>query len=426
MFTRGRSQWPWLIGALATAMALASVPLLAIDWPTFEPGPIEPIWVTATVQVVAPIWTVLVLSVLTGFILSRRPRSPLGWAYAASALLLGSMLLMQEYAVRALLAAPWSLPGGEVAAWIGAWSSPGTGMFMFPMALAVLVFPDGRLPGRAWWLAASLVLVITTGNLIDSLASPWPLVLPMRAGTVPVTMPPALWQVAPALDGWPREALSWANLLFVPLIAMLLVFRTRRARGDERFQLRWLMLALAVAAACWMGWQLPGWLSPWGLDANAHAIKRWGQLGAIFTGLVVIPGAMAIAIFKYRLYDIDVLIKRTLVYGAVTATLGATYATTVLVLQSLLSPFTVGSGFAVALSTLLVAALFHPIRRRAQDAVDRRFDRARYDAARTVDAFVEHLGHDVELDSVRADLVEVVNSTVQPGHASVWLRFGRG
>jgi hypothetical protein len=407
-------------------MALTSLPLLAIDWPTFQRGPIEPIWVTATVQVVAPIWTVLVLSVLAGFILSRRPRSPLGWAYATSALLFASMLLMQEYAVRALLAAPGSLPAGEVAAWIGAWSGPGMGMVMFPMSLAVLMFPDGRLPGRAWWLAAGLGLVITTGNLIDSTASPWPLVLPMRAGTVPVTMPPALWHVGPPLDGWPLEALSWGYLLFVPLIALLLVLRTRRARGDERFQLRWLMLALAIVAACWIGWQLPGWLSPWALDANAHLIQRWGQLGAIFTGLVVIPGAMAIAIFKYRLYDIDVLIKRTLVYGAVTATLGATYWTTVLVLQSLLSSLTVGSVFAVALSTLLAAALFRPIRSRAQDAVDRRFDRARYDTARTVDAFIERLRHDVELNSVRADLVEVVNSTVQPGHASVWLRAGRG
>jgi len=427
MITRGRSRWPWLVGALATAMALASVPLLAIDWWTFRPGPVEPIWVTATVQVIAPIWTVLILSVLTGFILSRRPRSPLGWAFATSALLLASMLLMQEYAVRALYAAPGSLPAGEVAAWIAAWASPGTGLLVFPMCLAVLMFPDGRLPGRSWWLAAGLVLLTTAGNFIESLAGPWTLGLPMRAGGVPVTMPPALWEVGSALAGWPVEVLGWANLLFVPMIAVLLLLRTRRARGDERFQLRWLTYALAIVAVCWMGWYLTdARVSPWASDANAHIISRWGQLGAIFTGIVVVPGAMAIAIFKYRLYDIDVLIKRTLVYGAVTATLGATYWTTVLVLQSLLSSLTVGSVFAVALSTLLAAALFRPIRSRAQDAVDRRFDRARYDTARTVDAFIERLRHDVELNSVRADLVDVVNSTVQPGHASVWLRAGRG
>jgi hypothetical protein len=427
MFKRGRRSWPWLVGALATAMALASVPLLVTDWWTFRPGPVEPIWVTATVQVVAPIWTVLMLSVLTGFILSRRPRSPLGWAFATSALLLASTLLMQEYAVRALYAAPGSLPAGEVAAWIGAWASPGTGLLLFPLGLAVLLFPDGRLPGRSWWLAAGLALLTTAGNLIEGLAGPWMLGLPMRAGGVPVTMPPALWEVGSVLAGWPAEALGWANLLLVPVIAVLLLLRTRRARGDERFQLRWLTYALAIAAVCWIGWYLTdARVSPWASDANAHVISRWGQLGAIFTGLVVVPGAMAIAIFKYRLYDIDILINRTLVYGAITATLGATYWTTVLGLQGLLSSLTVGSEFAVALSTLLVAALFHPIRRRAQDAVDRRFYRARYDATRAVDAFVERLRQDVELNSVRADLLEVVNSTVKPGHASVWFRAGRG
>lgn len=427
MFKGGRSRWPWLVGALATAMALASVPLLAIDWWTFRPGSVEPIWVTAIVQVVAPIWTVLILSALTGFILSRRPRSPLGWAFATSALLLASTLLMQEYAVRALYAAPGSLPAGEVAAWIGAWSGPSTGLFVFPMGLAVLMFPDGRLPGRSWWLAAGLVLLTTAGNFIESLAGPWTLGLPMRGGGLPVTMPPALWAIGSSLTGWPADALGWANLLLVPVVAVMLLLRNRRARGDERFQLRWLTYALAIVAVCWIGWFLTdARVSPWASDANAHVISRWGKLGAIFLGQVAVPGAMAIAIFKYRLYDIDVLINRTLVYGAVSATLAATYVTTVLVLQGLLSSLTVGSEFAAALSTLLVAALFHPIRRRAQDAVDRRFYRARYDAARSVDAFVERLRHDVEINSVRADLVEVVNATVKPGHATVWLRAGRG
>jgi hypothetical protein len=408
-------------------MALASVPLLAIDWWTFRPGPVEPVWVTAIVQVVAPIWTVLILSVLTGFILSRRPRSPLGWAFGTSALLLASTLLMQEYAVRALYAAPGSLPAGEVAAWIGAWSSPGTGLFVFPMGLAVLMFPDGRLPGRSWALAAGLAFLTTAGNFIEGLAGPWTLGLPMRGGGLPVTMPPALWAIGSSLTGWPADALGWANLLLVPVVAVMLLLRNRRARGDERFQLRWLTYALAIVAVCWIGWFLTdARVSPWASDPNAHDISRWGKLGAIFLGQVAVPGAMAIAIFKYRLYDIDILINRTLVYGAVTATLGATYVTTVLVLQGLLSSLTVGSEFAVALSTLLVAALFNPIRRRAQDAVDRRFYRARYDAARSVDAFVDRLRHDVEINSVRADLIDVVNSTVKPGHASVWLRAGRG
>jgi hypothetical protein len=425
MSARGNRVGPWLTGALATVMALASVPLLAMDWPLFRGGGVEPIWATVLVQVVAPIWSVLVLSALSGFILSRQARSPLGRIYAVWALLLAFTVFMQEYAVRALIGAPGSLPAGELAAWIGAWSSPGTGLLMFPMALAVLLFPDGRLPGTAWWLAAGIVLVVTAGNLLASLGSPFLLTFPMREGVLPVTMPPPLWEVGSALDGWPVEALGWANLLFVPLIAVLFLHRTWRARGDERFQLRWLAYALAIAAVCWLAWQAPR-----GSDESAQAIARWGQLGAIFTGLVVVPLAMAIAIFKYRLYDIDVLINRTLVYGAVSATLGATYVVAVVVLQGLLRPLTIesefaGSEFAVALSTLLVVALFQPIRSRAQDAVDRRFYRARYDAARTIDAFSARLRADVDLDSVRADLVGVIHETVHPAHASVWLRGGK-
>jgi hypothetical protein len=138
-----------------------------------------------------------------------------------------------------------------------------------------------------------------------------------------------------------------------------------------------------------------------------------------------VPLSAAIAILRYRLYDIDVVIERTLVYGAVSATLGATYIATVVLLQGLLRPVTGGNEFAVAISTLLVVALFQPIRNRAQHAVDRRFYRARYDAARTIDAFAVRLRGDVELDSVRADLIAVIPDTIHPAHASVWLRGGR-
>jgi hypothetical protein len=126
------------VGALPIAIALASVPLLAIDWPTFKPGRIEPIWVTAIVDVIGPIFAVLILSVLAGFILSHRRGSPLGLTFAAIALFVGSTMLGQEYAVRALVAAPGSLPGGEIAAWIGTW----TGLLFFPQFLAIIMFPS--------------------------------------------------------------------------------------------------------------------------------------------------------------------------------------------------------------------------------------------------------------------------------------------
>ena len=136
----------------------------------------------------------------------------------------------------------------------------------------------------------------------------------------------------------------------------------------------------------------------------------------------LIPIAAAIAILRYRLYDIDVLINRTLVYGAVSLVLGGIYAVGVVLFQTVLSPLTGRSELSVAISTLLVIALFQPLRTRAQLEVDRRFYRARYDAARTVDAFSVRLRDEVDLDSVRADLIAVVHDTIHPAHASVWLR----
>jgi hypothetical protein len=146
-----------------------------------------------------------------------------------------------------------------------------------------------------------------------------------------------------------------------------------------------------------------------------------GQLIAILA-MDLIPISVAIAILRYRLYDIDLLIKRTLVYGATTAALAGTFWLGILALQRLLSPVTSGSEVAIAASTLVSLALFQPVRRRVQDAVDRRFDRSRYSAARTVDGFADRLRDEVNLDELRADLLGAVQLTMAPAHASLWLR----
>jgi hypothetical protein len=138
--------------------------------------------------------------------------------------------------------------------------------------------------------------------------------------------------------------------------------------------------------------------------------------------LIALPIGTAVAILRYRLYDIDLLINRTLVYGLLSAALAATYFTGVVVLQAALRPLTGGSEVAVALSTLTVVAVFAPLRRRIQTAVDRLFYRSRYDAGRTLDAFGAALRDEVDLDSVRADLLDVVGATLRPAHASLWLR----
>lgn len=169
---------------------------------------------------------------------------------------------------------------------------------------------------------------------------------------------------------------------------------------------------------------LPPFLSEWlGIPFDA-SIRHLANVGGALS-YTIIPIAIGIAILRHRLYDIDVVIHRTLVYGAVSVILVATYLAAVVSLQTALRPFTAGTDLAVAVSTLIVVALFQPLRRRVQDAVDLRFYRARYDAARTLDAFTARLRDEVDLASVRADLLDVVGDTVRPAHASVWLRDAR-
>jgi hypothetical protein len=211
---------------------------------------------------------------------------------------------------------------------------------------------------------------------------------------------------ADAVIDWLEAVSGLAALLSIALATASLVIRFRRSRGVERQQLKWFAsAALLFALACVSFLALAG------------SLEFLGQL-LILTCYALIPVAAGVAILRHRLYDIDVVINRALVYGALTATLGATYLAVVLLVG-----LAVGhSGFAVAVSTLAVAALFRPARAAIQGAVDRRFSRRRYDAARTLEAFGTRLRDEVDLEALTADLRGVVADTVQPAHVSVWLR----
>jgi hypothetical protein len=187
------------------------------------------------------------------------------------------------------------------------------------------------------------------------------------------------------------------------------VIRFRRSTGIERQQLKWVAMAAAL---------LPIAFSGFGAGSNDDALG----FAILLTGLLLVAVAVAVAMLRYRLYDIDVVINRTLVYGALSGALAVTYLASVLMLQFVLRPWTETSELAVAGSTLAVAALFRPARTRIQAAVDRRFYRSRYDAARTLDAFTSGLRDQVDLDTVGSDLLEVARRTVHPTHASLWLR----
>ncbi len=365
-----------VIASMALALATTALAWLNRDTPVPES-----LYMGSTVDVAAPIGTLVFVA--TGALIAlRQPRHPVAWCFLLMGLLGDLFFTFAHYGIYGTVTAPDALPAAGIAIWIAHW--------FWPIPATVLPI--------------MLLLFVATDALSAS----------FEAGLVPD---------GPLGTPILREQLMWASILGVLIYAVTLVgagaslvVRFRRWRGTERQQLKWFAGAAVVVVAL----QILSTLAAYVTAPASPVLSALGNLS-----FALLPLAATVAILRYRLYDIDVVIERTLVYAAVTATLGATYVVAVVVLQGVLRPLTGGSEVAVALSTLLVVALFQPIRRRAQDAVDRRFYRARYDAARTVDAFVVRLRDDVELDSVRADLLDVVNSTIHPAHASVWLRSTR-
>jgi hypothetical protein len=338
-------------------------------------------------------------------LVARVPRHPIGWLFVAMALWGVAVELAAGYARQGLLDDPGSLPGASAAAWVTGWGlTINLGLF------AVLLFPTGRLLSPRWrlvlWGAAAWLALLVAGYALK----PGPL------WTIPaVDNPLGVESLAPALVHVDSFEVA-GSALFMLAVVVSLVLRFRRSHGVEREQLKWLtfvvcLLGVLVAA------------STVGIAAGVEQTAGFEAAITVVFLLILagIPGAIGIAILRHRLWDIDVVIRRTLVYGGLTATLGATYLASVLLVSLAVGE----SDLAVAASTLGVAALFGPARARIQAAVDRRFYRRRYDAARTVEAFAARLREELDLDELGADLSAVARRTVQPAHVSLWLRSGR-
>ena len=327
----------------------------------------------------------------------RRPSSVIGWFLLANGLLWSITEFDLEYAVQAIVGRPSPLPGGMFAAWLCSWQWT-INVGLYPILF--VIFPDGRIstPARRAVVAASVV--VTALLALEMAFRPGPLQV---AGFVDNPFTP----LSPAAI----DVLSTAVLVITfPMLltaAGMIVQRFRRSVGIERQQLKWLAYAAVPVVL----------LGPLSAVVPGKPIQVLSSIVQL-----TMPAAIAIAVLRYRLYDIDVLINRSLVYGALTAVLAASYFAIVVVLQALLRPVVSGSELAVAVSTLATLALAQPLRRRIQDAVDRRFYRSRYDAARTLDQFSVRLRDEVDLGAVRAELVDAVEHTVRPVHASLWLR----
>jgi hypothetical protein len=343
----------------------------------------------------------------------RRPGNLIGPILLVAGLSLFLWFSSSAYATYALVIRP-DLPGGIFAIWLSGWAP-------FPYALALLdfvplLYPHGRFLSRRWrlfgWLVGALGIaqfigvgfgrpVLQSGTSIGT-SAPNPLAV---AGLAPFDI--LVNQTLAVPLAFAFLVISWAAV----------VIRFRQSRGIERLQIKWFLYAVGVV------------LLTIATLFSLSFIGNWISneiLFFMFTfTFMLIPLSIGVAILRYRLYDIDHLINRTLVYGVTTATIGLTFFAGVVVLPALLRPLISGSEVAVAVSTLVGFALFQPLRSRVQHAVDRRFYRSRYDAARTLDAFSVRLRDEVALDAVRADLLDAVRETVQPTHASVWLREHR-
>ena len=357
---------------------------------------------------------ILAFPTVGAIIASRRPGNPIGWIFCAIGLSVITGVASYEYALYARHVAP-SLPAVTFVAWVGSWTwFVGMGL---AGTLVLLLFPDGRPPSPRWRIVGRLSVVLIGITVVahavrpgllddyDDLAIPNPFGMTGPIGDLALAVID--------LFAWPLVMLAIASFA-------ALVTRFVRARGDERQQLKWVAYAaglMAVGIFATLVVSLAG-------KEDDPAFGWVPYVG--FLGLGLIPVAAGIGILRYRLYDIDLLINRTLVYGVLSATLAAVYVGLVIALQGLLSGFTGGNSLAVAASTLAVAALFGPVRRRIQKAVDRRFYRSRYDAARTVEAFSSRLRHEVDLAHLTDELRGVVAETLQPASVSVWLRSGDG
>jgi len=387
----------WSLWALSLALTALSLLLLVLNF-SHPDVPVYTFWAENVLFSVG-------YSTVGAVIVPRMPaENPIGWLFCAIGLLWAVIHFIGEYAIYGLLAAPGSLPAGEVASWIYSWLwVPGLGLVGF----LGLVFPNGRLPSARWRSFARISAFLTFVGAVLAAFSPGPIILGLSAIRNPL-----------GIEGLPNAYKPVQALMLVLLAVSVVSLLMRRlyARGVERQQTKWFTYTSAVAAS--------GAILDY-IISEPFELVWLGLVGQalVLVGLAGIPIAMGIAITRYKLYEIDLLINRTLVYGSLTATLVALYFIGIVVLQRMFVLLTgQQSTLAVVASTLLIAALFTPLRRRIQGFIDRSFYRRKYDARKTLEAFSVQLRDETDLDALSSDLLGVVRETMQPAHVSLWLR----
>ena len=407
MSVRAASWVAWAVWGLCVVLLPLSAALL---W--FNPASSGITDVPGAVGAVVMAALILTFSTVGALIVTRQPQNLVGWIMLVAGFALGATVLTSSYVDLSISQPRGRLPGTEWVTWFAQWMwVPG---FAPALTFLLLLFPNGRLPSRRWrpvgWLAVAAMVILGSGMAF----TPGPFVDYPKV-TNPMGFAPVEGSL---LEG---GGVGWLLLpVIVVLSASSMVVRFRRATGEERQQIKWFALAAAFAAVGWVAITL-AYGTDEGTDNPLLVAAELLQLLS-FLGLAL---AVGIAVLKYRLYDIDIIINRTLVYATLTGTLALVYFGGVTATQALFRTITGQEQLpqlVVVASTLLIAALFNPLRRRIQSFIDRRFYRRKYDARKTLEDFSAQLRNETDLNALSDDLVGVVAETMQPAHVSLWLR----
>jgi hypothetical protein len=382
MSRRNAARLAWALCALAVALIACAVALALIN--RADAG-----------SVILPLG-LTVSAVVGGLVASRRPANPVGWFFLGSAGCFALSEVAEQYAT-------YGLPGALAMAWLLSWVwLPGVTLLL---VFLPLYFPNGELISSGWRWLVWVALLFSVGGAGYSAFSPGEI---QEEGIVNPLGIEALRPVSDILG--PFAFVAYFVLLFAS--AASVVVRFRRSGSVQRQQIKWLAFA-ALAIPVWFLVNAP-------IEAASHT------LFIVIDALIVaalIPVATGVAIFRYHLYEIDIIINRALVYGSLTFTLIALYFGGIVVLQRVFVALTgQQSTLAVVASTLIIAALFNPLRHRIQSFIDRSFYRRKYDAAKTLEGFSKKLRDETDLEALSDDLVGVVRETMQPAHVSLWLR----
>ena len=418
MTARTGARLAWMTFGLVAVSFVGSVVLLAV---ATQAGAVPGGELAEGGALLAMMFSFPVVGVLVA---TRQAGNPIGWLLLAIGLVWevwGGVAGI--YVIWGFDVDPGSLPRPDlVAALTSSIWVPGLGLIG---TFLILLFPDGRLPTPRWrpfaWFCGLVLFLLTV--LIP--LAPVPLNELGNDSLPPVANPLSVEALGPFFKG-PVSALLLLLPLCILACAVSLIRRFRRSRGHERLQLKWLASGAGAVAALFLFSIVASFFTTaqWGAAEEPGWLTVLDQIGLF--SFLLIPAAVGTAILRHRLYDIDVIINRALVYGGLTAVLALVYVAGVVVVGGTLREMSgqESNSFAVAASTLAVAGLFRPARGRVQGFIDRRFYRSRYDAARTVEEFSRRVRDEVTLDTVTSDLLMAVNETVQPEHASLWLRSG--